>query len=65
MTVAPYRAGSQERPESKALVVAISVLQLGFVVLVWLLAIVPTALLALGAFLFQGLRRAARPPFDA
>jgi hypothetical protein len=56
MTVASHRARSQERPESKALVVAISALQLGLVVLVWLLAIVPAALLALGALLLQGLR---------
>lgn len=35
------------RKESKPLVVAISVLQLGLVVVVWLLALVPVALMAL------------------
>jgi hypothetical protein len=65
MTVVPHRVRSQERQESKALVVAISALQLGLVVLVWLLAIVPAALLALGALLFKSLRgvfRVAAPP---
>jgi hypothetical protein len=38
------------------LVVALSVLQLALVVLVWLLAIVPAALLALGAMAVQALR---------
>ncbi len=42
--------------ESKALVVAISALQLGFVVLVWLLALIPMALVALGAMVFQALK---------
>jgi hypothetical protein len=65
MTAVPHRARSQERQESKALVVAISVLQLSLVVVVWLLAIVPAALLALGALLFKSLRgvfRVAAPP---
>jgi len=35
------------KPENKALVVLVTVLQLTAVVLVWLLAIVPAALLAL------------------
>ena len=48
------------RPESKALVVLISVLQLTLVVLVWILAIVPAAMLALGAVLIQGLRKTGR-----
>jgi hypothetical protein len=60
MTAVPHRVRSQERQESKALVVAISALQLGLVVLVWLLAIVPVALLALGALLFKSLRGAFR-----
>jgi len=42
--------------ESKALVVAISVLQLALIVVVWLLALVPMALLALGATVIQALR---------
>ena len=58
MTAMPHRARSREGRESKALVVTLSLLQLGLVALVWLLAIVPAALLALGALLFKGLRRA-------
>ena len=50
----------QKRPESKALVVAISALQLALVALVWLLALVPVALLALGGLAFQALRSAAK-----
>jgi hypothetical protein len=46
------------RQESKALVVAISVLQLGMIVLVWLLALIPMALLALGATVFNALKPA-------
>ena len=63
MTAMPHRVHPRDRQESKALVVAISALQLGLVVLVWLLAIVPAALLALGALLFKSLRpaRAAAP----
>ena len=47
------------RQESKALVVAISVLQLALVVLVWLLALVPVALMALSAMAFNALKPAA------
>jgi hypothetical protein len=47
------------RQESKALVVAISVLQLALVVMVWLLALIPMALMALGATVFQALKPAA------
>jgi len=45
-------------------VVLISALQLGLVLLVWVLAIVPAALLALGCSLVHGLRGGARaaPP---
>ena len=46
------------RQESKALVVAISVLQLALIVLVWLLALIPMALIALGATVIQALRSA-------
>jgi hypothetical protein len=43
--------------------VAISVLQLALIVLVWLLALVPVALMALGATVIQALKPAApRPP---
>ena len=51
----------RDRRESKALVVSVSVLQLALVVLVWLLAIVPAALLALGAMAVQALRPARQP----
>ena len=51
----------RDRRESKALVVSVSVLQLALVVLVWLLAIVPAALLALGAMTVQALRPARQP----
>jgi hypothetical protein len=44
------------RQESKGLVVAISVLQLALVVLVWLLALVPVALMALGAMAINALK---------
>ena len=50
----------RDRRESKALVVAVSVLQLALVVLVWLLAVVPAALLAVGAMVVQALRPARR-----
>ena len=55
----PHAFAAQERPESKALVVAISALQLALVVLVWLLAIVPVALMALGAMVFQAVKPAS------
>jgi hypothetical protein len=53
-----------DRPEPKALVVVISALQLGLVVLVWLLALLPVAVMALVAMGVQGLRGAGsiRPP---
>ena len=50
----------RDRRESKALVVAVSVLQLALVALVWLLAIVPAALLAVGAMAVQALRPTRR-----
>jgi hypothetical protein len=43
------RKSREHRKESKALVVATSVLQLALVVLVWLLALVPVAVMALVA----------------
>lgn len=46
------------RRESKALVVAISALQLALIILVWLLALIPMALMALGAMAFQALKTA-------
>lgn len=48
-----------QRAESKALVVAISALQLAMIVLVWLLALVPMALIALGATVVSALKPAA------
>ena len=61
MSAAPTAFPPRDRRESKALVVAVSVLQLALVVLVWLLAIVPAALLALGAMMVQALRPVRRP----
>jgi hypothetical protein len=55
----PHAFSAQERPESKILVVAISALQLALVVLVWLLALVPVAAMALVAAVFQALKSAA------
>lgn len=55
----PHAFSAQERPESKFLVVAISVLQLALVVLVWLLAIAPVALMALGAMALKAMKPAA------
>ena len=60
MSVAQSMTRSQHRPESKALVVLISALQLGLVIFVWILAILPAALLALGAMLVQALRNTGR-----
>jgi hypothetical protein len=54
----PQASSAQERQESKILVVAISALQLALIVLVWLLAIVPVAVMALGAAVFQAIRPA-------
>jgi hypothetical protein len=48
----------KDRQESKLLVVVISALQLTLVVLVWLLALVPMAAMALVAMLFQVLKAA-------
>uniref|UniRef100_B0SVM3 Uncharacterized protein n=1 Tax=Caulobacter sp. (strain K31) TaxID=366602 RepID=B0SVM3_CAUSK len=58
MTAAQAVCPARDRRESKALVVAVSVLQLALIVLVWLLAIVPVALLAVGAMVVQALRPA-------
>lgn len=51
--------GRNPRKESKPLVVAVSVLQLGLIVLVWLLALVPVALMALVATVAGALKPAA------
>ena len=56
MPAAQLALNQNDGPESKALVVAISVLQLALVVLVWMLALVPAAILALGALAVGGLR---------
>jgi hypothetical protein len=54
----PHAFSAQERQESKFLVVAISALQLALVILVWLLALVPMAVMALGAMVFQAVKPA-------
>ncbi len=56
------------REESPTLVVLTTLLQLGLVVLVWLLALAPAALAALAMLVFKTLRRAfghRPPPGDA
>lgn len=63
----PFRSALQ-RPESKSLVVFTTVLQLGLVVVVWLLALVPAAIAALTVLLYKTLRKlfgAAPPPPNA
>jgi Flp pilus assembly protein TadB len=52
-----HRGGRRQEP--KALVVAFSVLQLAMIVVVWLLALVPMALMALGAMVIQTLKPVA------
>lgn len=60
----------RERRESPALVVVTSALQLALVVVVWLLALVPAALLALTVLMVKLIRRALGfaadppPPYD-
>lgn len=58
MPAFPAAFRPRDKQEPKALVVAISVLQLGFVILVWLLALLPVALMALTATVIQALRPA-------
>lgn len=50
-----------QRPESPSLVVATTILQLGLVVIVWLLALVPAALAALTLLLVKAACGAFRP----
>jgi hypothetical protein len=57
-TFRPQTHREGRRQESKALVVAFSVLQLAMIVVVWLLALVPMALMALGAMVIQTLKPA-------
>jgi hypothetical protein len=63
MPAAPATSRARNRrehhKESKALVVATSVLQLALVVLVWLLALVPVALMALVATVIGALKPVA------
>lgn len=60
----------REPRESRTLVVVTPALQLGLVVLVWLLALVPAACVALTVLVVQLIRRAlghppeAPPPYD-
>jgi hypothetical protein len=49
------------RPESPTLVVLTTALQLGLVVVVWLLALVPAALAVLALLAAKAIRRALRP----
>ena len=65
LSAPPPAFGSRRRQEPRALVVALSALQLGLVLLVWVLAIVPAALLALGALLVRSLRGGGRPRVSA
>jgi hypothetical protein len=58
---------SDLKPENKVLVVVTTILQLSVIILVWLLAIVPAALLALAAIIGKMVARmisksAKRPP---
>lgn len=53
----PFTRPSIGKPENKALVVALSVLQLTVVVLVWLAAIVPGGLAALAVMLWKAIFR--------
>jgi len=48
----------RERPESPTLVVVTTALQLGLVVLVWLLALAPAAIVALTVLTVNTVRRA-------
>lgn len=50
-----------QRPESPSLVVVTTILQLGLVVMVWLLALVPAALAALTLLLVKAACGALRP----
>jgi hypothetical protein len=49
-----------QRPESPTLVVVTTVLQLGLVVVVWLLALIPAAIAALAVLTFKLIRAAFR-----
>ena len=51
----------RERRESPTLVVLTTMLQLGLVVLVWLLALVPAALVALTMLIVRAIRQAPAP----
>jgi hypothetical protein len=62
------RKPREHRKESKALVVATSALQLALIVLVWLLALVPVAVMALVAMVIGALKSAdakAPTPVDS
>lgn len=60
MSVSPLALRPRDRPESKLLVVLVSVLQLSLVVLVWLLALIPAAVLALAVISVKAVRGAYR-----
>lgn len=59
----PWMSPALREPrESRTLVVVTSALQLGLVVLVWLLALVPAALMALTVLMVKRVRRALGVP---
>ena len=65
MSVSPSALHPRDRPESKLLVVLVSVLQLSLVVVVWLLALVPAAVLALAVISVKAVRGAFRVAVSA
>ena len=65
MSLSQLALHPRDRQESKPLVVLISVLQLSLVVLVWLLALVPAALLALAVISVKAARGAVRAAVSA
>jgi hypothetical protein len=54
------RQSNAQKPENKALIVLLSALQLTAMIVVWLLAIVPAALMALAVLLWKGLQRLSK-----
>ena len=60
MSLSQLALHPRDRQESKLLVVLISVLQLSLVVLVWLLALIPAAVLALAVISVKAARGAFR-----
>ena len=65
MSLSQLALHPRDRQESKLLVVLISVLQLSLVVLVWLLALIPAAVLALAVISVKAARGAFRAAVSA